>query len=119
MERIVAKTPAMVTKSIWVHLLAYNLLRTLMWEAGADAEVGAWRLSRQGTRQQFNHFRPEFLPLSPSQRPHGYQALLNAVRELIIPLQPHRSEPQGVKRRPKPFPRMQESRSLLKAKLAA
>ncbi|ASC73435.1 Transposase InsG for insertion sequence element IS4 [Halomicronema hongdechloris C2206] len=119
MEMVAAKTPTMVTKSIWVHLLAYNLLRTLMWEAGADAEVGALRLSLQGTRQQFNHFRPELLHLSPSARPQGYQALLNAVRELIIPFRPHRSEPRVVKRRPKPFPRMQEPRSVAKAKLVA
>ncbi len=109
----------MVTKSIWVHLLAYNLLRMLMWEAGANTEVGALRLSLQGTRPQFNHFRPELLHLSPSQRPQGYQAWLNAVWELIIPLQPHRSEPRVLKRRPKPFPRMQEPRSVLKSKLIA
>ena len=120
MEMIAAKTPTMVSKSIWVHLLAYNLLRTLMWEAGTgNAEVGALRLSLQGTRQQFNHFRPELLHLSASEQPQGYQALLNAVRELIIPFRPNRSEPRVVKRRPKPFPRMQEPRSVLKAKLAA
>ncbi len=119
MEMIAAKTPAMVTKSIWVHLLTYNLLRTLMWEATADSEVDALRLSLQGTRQQFNHFRPEFLHLAPSQQQRGYQALLSAVQELIVPFRPNRSEPRVVKRRPKPFPRMQEPRSVLKAKLVA
>jgi hypothetical protein len=100
MEMIAAKTPAMVTKSIWVHLLSYNLLRTLMWEAVADTEVGALQLSLQGTRQQFNHFRTELLHLSPSQRPQGYQALLTAVQKLTIPCRPNRSEPRVVKRRP-------------------
>ncbi|ASC69262.1 Transposase InsG for insertion sequence element IS4 [Halomicronema hongdechloris C2206] len=119
MEMIAAKTPAMVTKSIWLHLVSYNLLRTLMWDATAHSEVGALRVSLQGTRQQFNHFRAEFLHLAPSKRGQGYQALLSAVRELIIPPRPNRSEPRVVKRRPKPFPRMQEPRSVLKAKLVA
>jgi hypothetical protein len=119
MEMIAAKTPAMVTKSIWVHLLTYNLLRMLMWYAVADSEVGALRVSLKGSRQQFNYFRPEFLHLSPSQQQRGYQALLSAVRRLIIPFRPNRSEPRVVKRRPKPFPRMQEPRSVLKAKLVA
>jgi len=119
MEMIAAKTPAMVTKSVWVHLLTYNLLRTLMWDATADSEVDASRLSLQGTRQQFNHFRPKLLHLPPSQQPRGYQALLSAVQKLIVPSRPNRSEPRVVKRRPKPFPRMQEPRSVLKAKLVA
>lgn len=119
MEMIAAKTPTMVTKSIWIHLLTYNLLRTLMWDATVNAEIGALRISLQGTRQQFNHFRPEFLHLSRSERQRGSQALLSAVRELIIPYRPNRSEPRVVKRRPKPFPRMQEPRSVLKAKLVA
>jgi len=40
------------------------------------------------------------------------------VRELIIPLRPNRSKPRVLKRRPKPFPRMQEPRSFLKDTLA-
>jgi len=94
MEMMAAKTPAMVTKGIWVHRLAHNLLRTLMWEAGAKAEVGVLRLSLQGTWQQFNHCRPELLPLFPSERPQGYLTLLGAVRELIIPLRPIVQNPE-------------------------
>ena len=40
MEMILAKSPQMVRKEIWMHLLAYNLLRNLMWTsalAGAGA----------------------------------------------------------------------------------
>ena len=38
-------------KEIYVYLLAYNLLRTLMWEAGTTYGVPPLRLSLQGTRQ--------------------------------------------------------------------
>ena len=52
MEMIEAKTPEMVRKQIWVHMMAYNLLRTLMWQAHpvlADGKTP--QLSLQGTRQ--------------------------------------------------------------------
>jgi hypothetical protein len=34
MEMLRGKTPDMVRKEIYVHLMAYNLLRTVMWQAG-------------------------------------------------------------------------------------
>ena len=50
MEVISAKTPEMVQKEIWVQMLAYNLLRTLMWQSAQQAEVSPLRISLQGTR---------------------------------------------------------------------
>jgi hypothetical protein len=43
---------------------------------------------------------------------------LEQVATDLLPLRPPRSEPRVVKRRPKPFPRMRQPRSVLKAKLA-
>ncbi|ASC70253.1 hypothetical protein XM38_011890 [Halomicronema hongdechloris C2206] len=91
----------------------------MMLNRADNSEVEALRVSLQGIRQQFNHFRPEFLHLAPSERQRGYQALLSAVRELIIPFRANRSEPRVVKRRPKPFPHFREPCSVLKAKLVA
>ncbi len=45
MEMLRGKTPAMVRKEIYVHLMAYNLLRTLMWEAAKKAGVTPMRIS--------------------------------------------------------------------------
>ena len=118
MEMIAAKTPQMVLKSIWVHLIAYNLLRTLMWKAAQQAGVSALRLSLKGTRQQLNQFRPEFARTIALELQRLYKHLLAIVGKLLVPLRPKRSEPRVVKRRPKPFPRMQQPRSVLKAKLA-
>ena len=117
MEMIDAKTPEMVTKSILVHLLAYNLLRTLMWQASEETGVSALRIALQGTRQQLNHFRAELVCAKAPERRRLYHALLKIVSNLLVPLRPYRSEPRVVKRRPKAFPRMQEPRSVLKARL--
>ncbi len=114
-----AKTPEMVQKEIWVQMLAYNLLRTLMWQSAQHAQVSPLRISLQGTRQQFNQFRPLLAQVTDKNRRQIYISLLEVIPDLLVPLRPNRVEPRVVKRRPKPFPRMQKPRSVLKAKLAA
>jgi hypothetical protein len=118
MEMLTAKTPEMVRKEIWTHLFAYTLLRTLMWKASTVSEHSPFQLSLQGARQQFNHFIPMFAIFAYSEHQRLYQLLLQLVATDVLPVRPHRSEPRVVKRRPKPFPRMQLPRSTLKAKLA-
>ena len=54
-----------------------------------------------------------------STRRRLYRLLLEQVATDLLPSRPHRSEPRVVKRRPKPFPRMQQPRSVLKANSAA
>jgi len=119
MEMIAAKTPDTVQKEFWVHLLAYNLLRTLMWQASKQAPVSPLRISLQGARQQLNHFRPLLAGAQAPEQSRLYNSLLTILAELLVPLRPHRAEPRVLKRRPKPFPRMQQPRAVLKAKLAA
>ena len=45
MEVLRGKTPEIVRKEIYTFLLAYNLLRTLIWEAGMTYGVAPLRLS--------------------------------------------------------------------------
>lgn len=119
MEMIWAKTPEMVRKEIWVHLLAYNLLRTLMWQSARQAGVSPLRISLQGARQQFNQFRPSLARATAKERLQLYATLLEVISNLLIPLRPNRAEPRVTKHRPKSFPRMQQPRSVLKAKLVS
>lgn len=119
METIAAKTPEMVRKDIWVHLLAYNLLRSLMWQAAPSAPVSALRLSLQGTRQQVNQFCPVLATAQPQARTRLRARLLAIVAQQLVPQRAGRAEPRVVKQRPKSFPRMQQPRSVLKAKLVA
>jgi len=119
MEMIFAKTPEMVQKEIWVQMLAYNLLRTLMWQSAQQAKVSPLRISLQGTRQQFNQFRPGLAQATAKSRRWLYTTLLEVISDHLVPLRPNRAEPRVTKRRPKSFPRMQQPRSVLKAKLVA
>lgn len=119
MEHLRSRTPAMVRKEIYAHLMAYNLLRSLMWEAGTSEGIHPLRLSLQTSRQHFHHFMAELLGAKPSKHHRVYEILLMILIQQTLPIRPDRFEPRVVKRRPKPFPRMKEPRSSLKSKLVA
>lgn len=117
MENIAAKTPEMVRKDIWMHLLAYNLLRTVMVEAVRPSNLTPLHLSLQGTRQHFNHFKISLANASDDNIYGLYKVLLSVIYCEWLPFRPDRVEPRVVKRRPKSFPRMQHPRSTLKTRL--
>ncbi len=119
MEMVRGKTPAMVRKEIYVYLMAYNLLRALMWKAGKKHGVSPLRLSVQGTRQSFNQFCPLLAEAGRIRQQPLILELLSLTAESKIPLRPGRSEPRKRKRRPKAFPLMTKPRSVLKQELGA
>src|SRR5207249_10134746 len=51
MDILRCKTPAMVEKEIWAHLLAYNLLRTVMAVAASANDVEPRAISFKGAKQ--------------------------------------------------------------------
>jgi hypothetical protein len=117
MEVLSGKTPEMVRKEIYVHLMAYNLLRSLLQQAAQTQAVSALRLSLQGARQPLRNFIPPLAQAHPKQGRSLYQILLQVVGQLLVPQRPNRYEPRVRKRRPKAFPLMKQPRSTLKAKL--
>ena len=119
MEMLTAKTPAMVRKEIWTHLLAYNLLRSLMEQAAPLTGYARESLSLQGTRQLFNQSLTLFATATDAVCQSLYSYLLKDIATDLLPSRPNRHEPRVVKRRPKPFPRMKQPRAVLKAKIAA
>jgi len=83
MEMIWAKSPQMVRKEIWMHLLAYNLLRNLMWTSAELAQVPPMRIS-QGTRQLLNHFIPTLAAATTTERLRLYRILLNVLCHKLV-----------------------------------
>jgi hypothetical protein len=72
----------------------YNLLRTLMWEAGTAYGVLPLRLSLQGTRQHLDNFIPQLLATSGNKRRRIYRILLAIIVHKPVPERPGRSEPR-------------------------
>jgi hypothetical protein len=112
------KTPDMVRKEIWVHLLAYNLLRTIMWQAGEKFSVDSLRLSLSEARHHFLNFLPEFRTASVLGREPFYQQMLSMVATAFKKKRVGRFEPRVIKRRKKSYPLMTEPREVLRQKVA-
>ncbi len=77
MDILSCKTPEMVRKEIYTYLLAYNLLRTIMYQAGTEFNRDCIRLSLQTTRQHFDNFIPQFIQKT---KVKGQKILRNHVR---------------------------------------
>lgn len=117
MDVLRCKTPSMVRKEIYVFLLAYNLLRSLMWAAGTIYSTPPNRLSLQGTRHHLINFIPKLLAACDQKRLRLYHTLLKVIAHKAIPDRPARNEPRVRKRRPKIYPLMTKLRHELRKQL--
>jgi hypothetical protein len=52
------KTPELVRKEIWTHILAYNLIRTVMAQAATKHGIEPRSISFKGTLQTLEAFQP-------------------------------------------------------------
>ena len=117
MEHLPSKTPEMVVKDFYVHLLAYNLIRALQLEASKQHCVDPLSLSFCATIQHVSSFSSLLSHASAAQRLYQYTQLIFLVSTEKLPNRPNRVEPRAVKRRPKAYPRLTKSRKQLKRKL--
>jgi hypothetical protein len=115
MDVLRCKSPAMIRKEIWMHLLAYNLIRKLMAQAAAQAGVCPRDLSFKGTLQTLIAFAAAGWSC-PARRNELYAAVLRAVATHRVNNRPDRVEPRAVKRRKKQV-YLNEPRSVAKARL--
>jgi len=110
MDILRCKTPAMVHKEIWTHLLAYNLLRTVMAVAASENAVEPRAISFKGAKQALTAFAPKLEAARPEQRAGLVNAMLKAVAYHRVGNRPGRWEPRARKRRPKPGARLMQPR---------
>lgn len=116
MEVLHCLTPAMVEKELWVHLLAYNLIRLLMAQAASDHATEPRELSFKHTVQLYNEFSARSLCHSEA---HSLTLLFALIAQQRVGRRPGRIEPRARKRRPKSFqwlkvPRSQAQRQIMR-----
>ncbi len=120
MEILRGRSEDIVRKEIYLHFLAYNLIRALMWQAAQDHGRSLHRLSFAGTMQQFHALAPYLcLFAGTSKAARLYQLLLSWIARDRVPDRPQRVEPRALKRRLKPYhlltrPRKEMRKVLLK-----
>lgn len=107
------KTPTMIEKELWVHLLAYNLIRLLMAQAALIAHRHPRELS-------FKHTVQLWLSCSALVCHYDKDWLLALIAQRIVGNRPGRVEPRARKRRPRYYPRLtvprQQARELIRKK---
>jgi Transposase DDE domain len=107
MDVLRCKTPELVRKELWTHILAYNLIRTIMAQAAAKHEIEPRSISFKGAIQTLEAFQPVMAMqgehASVASRMKVYQQVLDAIATHRVADRPDRFEPRLRKRRPKHY----------------
>jgi hypothetical protein len=114
MDVLRCKTPEMVRKEIWAHLLAYNLLRTVTAVAAGESGVEPRKISFKGAKQALTAFAPKLEAARPEDRARLVDVMLATVAYHRVGNRPGRWEPRARKRRPKPGTRLMQPRDVAK-----
>ena len=114
MDILRCKTPEMVHKEIWTHLLAYNLLRTVMAVAANENAIEPRKVSFKGAKQALTAFAPKIEAAWPEDRAPLIEVMLATIAYHRVGGRPGRWEPRARKRRPKPAARLTQPRHIAK-----
>lgn len=99
MDGLSCQTPEMNNKQLWVHLLAYNVIRLLMAQAASNADVDPRSLSFKHTVQLWTQWVARGISATKDN-----QLLFTLIAQCKVGPRSGRIEPRMRKRRPKPYP---------------
>jgi len=120
MDMLRCKTPELVRKEIWTHVLAYNLIRTVMAQAATIENVEPRSISFKATLQILEAFRPLIAYRSHSgadNREELYEQLLGAIAVHRVADRPDRFEPRMTKKGPRGYPSLKRPRKEIKLQM--
>lgn len=117
MEVLRCRSPAMIEKELWAHLLAYNLIRLLMAQAAAQYGTTPRQISFKHTVQLWSEITTRTVPCATDQGA-SLATLLRLIVQVPVGHRPRRSEPRARKRRPKSFPWLKVPRHVARQRSA-
>lgn len=109
MSHLRCKSPQMVRKEIYCHLIGYNVVRAAMLASALKFKACPVKLSFKGAMQAVEEFGAT-LRLRSGRRAAQWESLLATINEMRVGNRPGRSEPRVVKRRPKRYQLMRKPR---------
>jgi hypothetical protein len=121
MQHLRCKTPELVRKEIWTHVLAYNLIRTIIAQAAATHDIMPRSVSFKGACQTLEAFQPMMEIRATGDRAHRihlYHQLLDAIATHRVADRPDRFEPRLKKRRQNFYDWLTKPRAEMKRKMA-
>ena len=121
MDDLRCKTPELVRKEVWTHVLAYNLIRTIIAQAAAKHDRLPRTISFKGTIQTLEALQP-IISINGHHkqkiRAEMYRHLLDAIVMHEVANRPNRFEPRLRKRRPKHYAFLRKPRDIVKREMA-
>ena len=121
MDVLRCKTPELVRKELWTHILAYNLIRTIIAQAATKHDVEPRSISFKGAVQTLEAFQP-IIAIQGRRSTQVllslYQQLLDAIATHRVADRPDRFEPRLRKRRPKHYGFLRKPRAETKQEMA-
>jgi hypothetical protein len=118
MDVLRCQSPDMVRKEVWAHLLAYNVIRSLMAQAAKEAGVLPVQLSFKGAVQGVNALAGWLGRAVGAELEEACRQLRALLASYRIEERPNRCEPRARKRRPKHYPFLKEPRRRKGTRLA-
>ena len=105
MDVLRCKTPAMVEKEIWIHIIAYNLVRALMTQAAVTQKTNPEMISFKGAVSILRQWAPVMSRpgLDSAEEEALYLKMLYYLGRDLLLQRPGRVEPRARKRRPKNY----------------
>jgi hypothetical protein len=120
MDALRCKTPELVRKEIWTHILAYNLVRTIIAQAAVKHGIEPRTISFKGAIQTLEAFQPVIAiqcRRNATFRAQLYQQLLDAIAVHRVADRPDRYEPRQRKRRNKKYDLLTKPRHEVKRRI--
>jgi hypothetical protein len=121
MDILRCKTPELVRKEVWTHILAYNLIRTIIAQAATKHRIDPRSISFKGAIQTLEAFQPVIAIQGQRDavfRMGLYQQLLDAIAAHRVADRPDRFEPRLRKRRPKHYGFLRKPRTETKREMS-
>lgn len=115
-ERFEVKSPEMAQKTLWMTMIAYNLIRSLMQRAAREAGKPIHHMSFKGTLDVAASSHESFRPFAgkPRKLAQHREAIIAICATKQLEIRPFRQEPRAVKRRPKNYQWLTKHRHIFK-----
>jgi hypothetical protein len=121
MDVLRCKTPELVRKELWTHILAYNLIRTIIAQAAHKHDLQPRAVSFKGAVQTLEAFQSVIAlqgEHDAARRLGLYHDLLDAIAVHDVANRPNRYEPRMRKRNIRNFARLSKPRAAIKHAMA-
>ena len=117
MSDLRCKTPFMVEREIWAHILAYNLIRKVGAQVAEQKKVSPRSISFKATKQAVLGGWQQATQLQGADYVRVEKVMLKILQKQKVGHRPGRCEPRAIKVRPKPHKFLTEPRQEARAKL--